>query len=250
MAAATAIDLPATPSFRLDGRRALVTGAGRGIGLAIACALADAGAETILAARTLAEVEAVASAIRQRGGRAAALGVDVIDVDGTREAIASLPPFDILVANAGTNRPKPMTDVTEDDYDAVLDLNLKGTYFVSQLVARTMVEAGISGSIVLMSSQMGHVGATGRTLYCASKHALEGLVKAMALELGPHRIRVNAVAPTFIETPMTEPFFRDQAFRRDVLSRIKLGRIGQVEDLMGAVLYLASDASAMVTGPR
>lgn len=248
MVDAAPIRLPATPSFRLDGRRALVTGAGRGIGAALASALAEAGSEVILAARTTTEVETVATAIRARGGRAAPLTLDVTDVAGVREILAAQPAFHILVSNAGTNRPKPISEVTEDDYHAVLDLNLKASFFVSQTVAKRMAEDAIRGSIIFMSSQMGHVGAANRTLYCASKHAVEGLTKAMAVELGPMGIRVNTIAPTFIETPMTQPFLKDPVFAQSVLTKIRLGRLGRVEDLMGAAVYLASDASALVTG--
>lgn len=242
------MELPRTPSFRLDGRRALVTGAGRGIGLAAAAALAQAGAAVTLVARSAGEIEAAAQAIREQGGAAEALALDVGDVEAVKAAIAGRPAFDILVNNAGTNRPKPFTDVSVDDYDAVLDLNLKAAFFVAQAVAQRMVEAGSKGSIIHMTSQMGHVGGPRRTLYCASKWALEGLSKAMALDLAPHGIRVNTIAPTFIETPLTRPFFEDPAFLRSVLAKIKLGRLGQVEDLMGAIVFLASDASALMTG--
>ncbi|MEH0198831.1 SDR family oxidoreductase [Caulobacter sp. CCNWLY153] len=242
------MDLPRTPSFRLDGRRALVTGAGRGIGLAAAAALAQAGAEVTLAARSAGEIEAAEQAIRDGGGRARALVLDVGDLSAVKAAIAATPAFDVLVNNAGTNRPKPFAEVTEDDYDAVLDLNLKAAFFVAQAVAGRMLEAGVKGSIVNLTSQMGHVGGARRSLYCASKWGLEGLSKAMALDLAPHGIRVNTIAPTFIETPLTRPFFEDKAFLDSVLSKIKLGRLGQVEDLMGAVVFLASDASALMTG--
>ena len=242
------MDLPRTPSFRLDGRRALVSGAGRGIGLAAAAALAEAGAHVTLLARSASEIEAAAAAIRARGGAADALALDVLDVAATARAIASAEPFDILVNNAGTNRPKPLVDVTEDDYDAVLDLNLRAAFFLAQAVARRLMAAGRPGSIINVSSQMGHVGAANRSIYCASKWALEGLTKAMAVELAPHGIRVNTLGPTFVETPLTRPFFEDEAFKANVLAKIKLGRIGQVEDLMGAILFLAGDASALMTG--
>lgn len=244
----TETDLPRMPSFRLDGRRVLVTGAGRGIGLGLAAVLAGAGAETVLAARTASEIEAAAAALRQRGTKATALPLDVTDISGTRAALGAMPAFDVVIANAGTNRPKPMAEVTEEDYDAVLGLNVKASYFLAQTVADGMAAAGIRGSIIFISSQMGHVGAPNRTLYCASKHAVEGLVKALALELAPGGIRVNAVAPTFIETPMTAPFFKEEGFREAVLSKIALGRLGSVDDLTGAVLYLASDAASLVTG--
>jgi len=240
--------LPVTPSFRLDGRRALVTGAGRGIGLACAAALAQAGAQVTLAARSLEEIEAGAEAIRAAGGQAEALRLDVSDVAGTAAALAAVAPFDVLLNNAGTNRPKPITEVSEEDYDAVLGLNLRAAFFVAQSVAKRMIEAGVRGSLIHMGSQMGHVGGPRRTLYCASKWGLEGLNKAMALDLAGHGIRSNTIAPTFIETPMTKPFFEDKAFLASVLEKIKLGRIGTVQDLMGAVVFLASDASALMTG--
>ncbi|TWB58634.1 SDR family NAD(P)-dependent oxidoreductase [Nitrospirillum viridazoti] len=240
--------LPRTPTFRLEGRRALVTGGGRGIGAACAAALADAGAHVVVSARSEGEIAAVAAAIREQGGSAEALALDVGDAAGVRATLAGQPSFDILVNNAGTNRPKPFTQVTEDDYDAVLDLNLKAAFFVAQAVADGMVNAGRGGSLIHMSSQMGHVGGPTRTLYCASKWGLEGLNKAMALDLAPHGIRSNTLCPTFIETPLTKPFFENKDFLASVLAKIKLGRLGRVEDLMGAVVFLASDASALMTG--
>ncbi|MCD2172169.1 SDR family NAD(P)-dependent oxidoreductase [Rhizobium sp. C4] len=242
------IALPKTPSFRLDGRRALVTGAGRGIGLAAAAALAEAGAHVVLAARSESEIAAAANAIREANGSAEHLPLDVMDIRETSARIETCGPFDILVNNAGTNRPKPMTETSEDDFDAVLDLNLKAAYFVAQAVAKGMVTAGIRGSIIHMGSQMGHVGGPDRTLYCASKWAIEGLNKAMALDLAQYGIRSNTIAPTFIETPLTKPFFENRAFLQSVLEKIKLSRLGQVEDIMGAVVFLASDASSLMTG--
>ncbi len=235
--------LPKTPSFRLDGRRALVTGAGRGIGLALAAALAEYGAHVTLLARSESEIEVVARALK---GDWATL--DVSDLAAVTEFFSSRPAFDILINNAGTNRPKPMFEVSEADYDAVLDLNLKAAFFVAQACVRGMITEGRGGSLIHIGSQMGHVGGPNRSLYCASKWALEGMSKAFALDLAAHGIRSNTIAPTFIETPMTLPFLDDPTFRADVLAKIKLGRLGRVEDLMGAVLYLASDASALVTG--
>ena len=235
--------LPKTPDFRLDGRRALVTGAGRGIGLALAAALAEAGADVTLVARTAGEIEAAASAM---GGTAAVL--DVSDLAAVNAFFAERPAFHILVNNAGTNRPKPMTEVSEADYDAVLDLNLKSAFFVAQGCVRRMLAERVAGSLIHIGSQMGHVGGPNRSLYCASKWALEGMSKAFALDLASHNIRSNTIAPTFIETPMTAPMFADEAFKAAVLAKIKLGRIGRVEDLMGAAVFLASDASALVTG--
>lgn len=214
----------------------------------MAAALAQAGAEVTLCARTETEVKAAADAIAEAGGKAHSLVLDVTDIDVMRATFAGLPPFDILVNNAGGNRPKPFVEVSETDYDTVLDLNLKAAFFVAQACAKRMIEGRRGGSIINMSSQMGHVGGPGRTLYCASKWALEGLTKAMALDLARSSIRVNTICPTFIETPMTKPFFEDKAFKDDVLAKIKLGRLGQVEDLMGAAVFLASDASALMTG--
>lgn len=240
--------LPVTPSFRLDGRRALVTGAGRGIGLAMAAALAEAGAAVTLAARTQGEIEEAAAAIGQAGGVAEAAVLDVADMAAVAAFFEGRPAFHVLVNNAGTNRPMPMWQVGEADYDAVLDLNVKAAFFVAQHCVKAMLRDGVKGSLIHIGSQMGHVGGPNRSLYCASKWALEGMNKAFALDLAPHGIRSNTIAPTFIETPMTKPFFEDEAFRASVLHKIKLGRLGTVEDLMGAALFLAGDASGMMTG--
>ena len=245
---ATPVELAKAPSFRLDGKRALVTGAGRGIGLAAASALAQAGAHVTLVARTVAEIEAAAQAIRARGDQAAVLPLDVTDVGAARAAVAQAAPFDILVNNAGMNRPAPFIDVTVEDFDAILSLNVRAAFFMAQAVARRMIEAGRPGSIINVSSQMGHVGAARRSVYCASKHAVEGFTKAMAIELAPHNIRVNSLGPTFLETPMTRPFFANEAFRAEVLGKIKLGRLGQLEELTGAIIFLAGDASSLMTG--
>jgi NAD(P)-dependent dehydrogenase (short-subunit alcohol dehydrogenase family) len=239
------LTLPTTPSFRLDGRRAIVTGAGRGIGLAAAAALAEAGAEVTLIARTASEVDAAAAEI---GKGATAAVLDVSDIAAVKAFFAARPAFNILVNNAGTNRPKPMWEVSEDDYDAVYDLNVKSAFFVAQACVHKMLADGAKGSLIHMTSQMGHVGGPNRSLYCGSKWALEGMNKAFALDLASQGIRSNTIAPTFIETPLTKPYFEDAAFKATVLSKIKLGCIGQVEDLMGAVLFLASDASALMTG--
>lgn len=237
--------LPQTPSLRLDGRRALVTGAGRGIGLAAAAALAQAGAEVTLVARSTDEIE---EAARLMGPGATAARLDVSDMASVQAFFAGRDPFHILVNNAGTNRPKPMWEVSEADYDAVFSLNVRSAFFVAQACARGMMAAGIRGSLIHMGSQMGHVGGPRRSLYCASKWALEGMSKSFALDLAPHGIRSNTIAPTFINTPLTAPFFEDPGFKADVLAKIKLGRLGEVEDVMGAVLFLASDAAGLITG--
>ena len=195
------IELPRTPSFRLDGRRALITGGGRGIGLAAGAALAEAGAHVTLTARTSSEIEDAAESIRSDGGSADAIVLDMLATAAMRSVVEPADPFDILINNAGTNRPKTMLETTEDDFDAVLDLNLRAAYFVAQAVTDKMLAAKIPGSVINISSQMGHVGGPLRTAYCSSKWAIEGLTKSLAMELGSHGIRVNSIAPTFIETP-------------------------------------------------
>ena len=240
--------LPRSPGFRLEGKRALVTGAGRGLGLAAAAALAEQGAHVVLAARSVDELDAAVGAIRAGGGTAEALVLDVSNKAKVDAVVTAAPAFDILVNNAGTNRPGPFAKVTEADFDAIFGLNVRAAFFVAQAVTRRLLSENRPGSIIHVSSQMGHVGAANRTVYCASKHAIEGLTKAMAVELGGSGIRVNTVCPTFIETPLTAPFFADPKFRSSALSKIKLGRLGRVEDVMGAIVFLASDASALVTG--
>jgi NAD(P)-dependent dehydrogenase (short-subunit alcohol dehydrogenase family) len=242
------VQLTNTPSFRLDGMRALVTGAGRGIGLSAAAALADAGAQVTLAARTSSEIEEAAAAIRARGQQADALTLDVTDIEAVRQALNVRAPFQVLVNNAGINRPALLADVKIEDFDAIMGLNVRAAFFMAQTVAKRLVEGKLPGSIINISSQMGHVGAARRTVYCASKHAMEGFTKAMAIELAPHNIRVNSLGPTFLETPMTRPFFENKAFRDEVLSKIKLGRLGQLEELTGAIVFLASNASSLMTG--
>ncbi|GMV45637.1 MAG: L-xylulose reductase [Pseudomonadota bacterium] len=246
----TACDVygPVAPSFRLDGRRALVAGAGRGIGAAAALALTDAGAHVTLAARSADELERVARQVRGRGGQADIMPLDVTDPVAVARAVAAHGPFTILVNSAGTNRPALITETRDEDLEAVLALNVKAAICLAREAARGMIDAGLPGSIITISSQMGHVGGPRRTVYCATKHAVEGMTKALAWELGPRQIRVNTLCPTFIVTTMTEPMFRDAAFRDFVLSRIALGRLGRPEDVMGALVFLASDAAAMVTG--
>ncbi len=240
--------LPPAPSFRLDGRRALVTGAGRGIGLAAAAALARAGADVLLVSRTEAELQEACEAIRAEGGRCSHAVLDVTEARAVDRLLGDAGPFQVLVNNAGLNRPKLLVDVQDEDIDAVLDLNVKAAFYVTRAVTRGLLAHGLPGSIVNVSSQMGVVGSPRRTLYCASKHALEGMTKALAWELGEHGIRVNTVCPTFIETALTAGMFKDDAFRAWVLERIALRRLGRVDEVMGAILFLASDASSLVTG--
>jgi NAD(P)-dependent dehydrogenase (short-subunit alcohol dehydrogenase family) len=216
--------------------------------LACAAALAQAGAHVVLVARTTSEVEEVAQAIRRDGGTAEAITLDITDLDALSEVIAGLEPFDILVNNAGTNRPVTFLEVAVNDFDHMVSLNLRAAFFTAQAVARRMVEFGKRGSIINISSQMGLVGGPNRTVYCATKHGMEGMTKAMAVDLGPHGIRINTICPTFVETPLVRRFLADEAIRSWIVSRIKLGRIGQVEELMGAVVFLASDASTLMTG--
>jgi NAD(P)-dependent dehydrogenase (short-subunit alcohol dehydrogenase family) len=233
--------------FRLDGRLALVSGAGRGIGRGCALALAEAGAEVVALSRTEAELLTLVQEIEAKGGRARALVCDVTDTAAARAAIDGLERLDVLLNNAGSNQPQPFLEVTEEVLDRLLALNVKAAFVVAQAAARVMARSG-GGAIVNMSSQMGHVGGPQRTVYCATKHAIEGLTKAMAQDLAPYNIRVNAVAPTFVETPLTRPFFTDPAFKALVLDKILLGRLATIEEVAAAVVYLASPAAAMITG--
>ena len=239
------MDLPRTPSFRLDGRRALVTGASRGLGLGCAAALAEAGAHVVCAARGAEALGEAVEALQAAGYSAEALALDVTDLDAVRAALAE--PVDVLVNSAGLARHGPALETAAEDFDAVAAVNLRAAYFLAVEAARGMAARG-GGSIVQVSSQMGHVGGIDRTVYCATKHAVEGMTKAMAIEWGPRGVRVNTLAPTFVRTPLTASTFADPERRAWIEGKIKLGRVGEVEDVMGAVLFLASDASALVTG--
>ncbi len=239
--------MPAHP-FSLAGKRALVTGAGRGIGEASARALAAAGAHVTLTARTAAEIEAVANDIKQAGGSADWFACDVTDTAGFRAAVAGRTAPDIFLNNAGMNRPQPFHEVSEENFDTIMNLNLRAAFFAAQAVAQRMIAEGVKGSIITMSSQMGHVGGVKRSVYCASKFAMEGMTKAAAIDLAPHGIRINTICPTFIETPMVAGFLANPEFKEFVLSKIKLGRLGQPSDVTGAVVFLASDAAALMTG--
>ena len=231
-------------SNTLDGQVALVTGAGRGIGRGCAEALAEEGARVIAVARSeeqLAEVAAHAS------GRIEAWAMDVTG-DEILERIAATRDLSILVNNAGGNRPQPFTEVDDEALDFVIDLNVRSAFRVARAAARVMQSAGTRGSIVNMSSQMGHVGSPNRSVYCMTKHAIEGLTKATAVELAPAGIRVNAVAPTFVETPMTKPMLDDPEFRDFVFGMIPLGELATIDDVVAAVMFLVSPGAARVTG--
>jgi NAD(P)-dependent dehydrogenase (short-subunit alcohol dehydrogenase family) len=231
-------------SGQLEGRVALVTGAGRGIGRACAQSLAAAGAHVIAVARTKSDLD---SLIAETDGRVTGWTADVT-LDAFNLRVEALPQLDVLVNNAGINRPMPIEDVDAPTLDAMLALNVRAVYRTSQSAVRAMLTAGRGGSIVHMSSQMGHVGAPRRTVYCMTKHAVEGLTKALAVELAPHNIRVNSVAPTFIDTPMTAPMFKHPGFSDWVLSRIPLGRLGTLDEVAAAVLFVASPAASLMTG--
>lgn len=240
--------LPQTPSFRLDGKRALVAGASSGIGLACAVALAEAGAHVAVAARSADKLADLVGQLAEQGLSAEAMALDVSDVAATREAVAANGPFDILVNSAGLARHTPSVDTEEADFDAVADLNIKGAYFLTQAVAKGLIEAGKPGSLINISSQMAKVGGIDRAVYCATKHAVEGFTKSMAIEWGKQGIRVNTICPTFVVTPLTKQTFERPERRAWVEDKIKLGRVGEVEDIMGGVVFLASEASALITG--
>lgn len=240
--------LPVTPTFSLEGRRALVTGGSSGIGLGCAVALAEAGAHVIIMARRQEQLDEVAAAMTEAGHSVEVDVGDIGDIEGMAAAVEHLRPLDIFVNSAGLARHAPAVDTDPADFDAVMNVNLRGAYFASQAVAKAMMADGRKGSIINISSQMAVVGGIDRAVYCASKHAVEGFTKSMAIEMGPHGIRVNTVCPTFIRTPLTEQTFSQPARVKWIEEKIKLGRVGEVEDVMGAVRFLASDAAALVTG--
>ena len=242
------MSLPRTPSFRLDGQRALVAGASSGIGEGSAVALAEAGAEVTLVARGAERLEALAAEMRSEGWAVQTLPLDISDLAATAKAVAANGPFDILVNSAGLARHAPLTETTVADYDAVTDLNVRAAYFLAQAVAKGLIAAKRPGSLITISSQMAHVGGIDRAVYAASKHGLEGMVKSMAIEWGRKGIRINTICPTFIRTPLTAQTFDNPERVAWIEEKIKLGRVGEVEDIMGAVVWLASDAAALVTG--
>lgn len=240
------------PLFRVPGRVALVTGAGRGIGAAIAQFLAQAGAEVTLVARTASELRAVANLIESRGGTAHVRVCDVTDTGKVRALVESLPQLDIVVNNAGTNFPEPIAEVTDEHLDALIHLNTRAVFVVAQAGAKKMLQDPArkerGGVIINISSQMGHIGSPNRTVYCMTKHAVEGLTKAMAVELAPLGIRVNSIGPTFVDTPLVRAIVDTPEKAKFVLSNIPLGHLASVADIAAAAVYLASPAAAMVTG--
>ena len=242
------LKLPNTPSFRLDNKTALIVGASSGIGLACAVALADAGAEVVLASRNIEALQKASDAIKLKGNSVEAVQLDIADTDAIELFFKNQKPFDILVNSAGMGRHSPSLETSTEDFDEVMDVNLRGAYFLTQAVARGLIKAKKPGSLINISSQMGHVGGVDRAVYSASKHAVEGFTKAMAIEWGVHQIRVNTICPTFIRTALTQSTFDNPERKKWIEEKIKLGRAGEVEDIMGAVVFLASEASGMITG--
>jgi len=242
------LKLPNTPSFRLDNKTALIAGASSGIGLACAVALADAGAEVVLASRNIEALQEASDAIKLKGNSVEAVQLDITDTDAIELFFKNQKPFDILVNSAGMGRHSPSLETSTEDFDEVMDVNLRGAYFLTQAVARGLIKAKKPGSLINISSQMGHVGGVDRAVYSASKHAVEGFTKAMAIEWGVHQIRVNTICPTFIRTALTQSTFDNPERKKWIEEKIKLGRAGEVEDIMGAVVFLASEASGMITG--
>jgi NAD(P)-dependent dehydrogenase (short-subunit alcohol dehydrogenase family) len=238
-------------AWSLDGRVALVTGAGRGIGRGCALELARAGAAVVLVARTESDLDSVATEIADAGGDARVVAADATTAAGVTEGVGAakaLGDLRILVTAAGTNHPGPARDYPMQWWDALFELNVRATFLACQAVGDDLLTRGVPGSIVTVSSQMGAVGYPGRAAYCATKHAVDGLTRALAVEWAREQIRVNAVAPTFVETPMTRPMLADPAFRAEVLERLPTGRLATVEEVAHAVRYLACDASGSVTG--
>ena len=242
------MQLPTMPSFSLKGRTALVVGASSGIGTACAVALAEYGAKVTVAARRKEKLEILVNQMKKRNYEVQILVMDINNVEETKEIISCHNPYDILVNSAGIAKHSAAKDTVLDDYDIVMKTNLRGAYFLTQSVSKKLIASKKAGSLINISSQMGLVGGQERAVYCASKHAVEGFTKAMAIELGVHNIRVNTICPTFILTEMTQKTFEEPEKRNWIESKIKIGRIGKIEDIMGAVVYLASDASSLVTG--
>jgi len=242
------MNYPKLPSFRLDGKKALVTGAGRGIGMGASIALAESGADVTLVSRTEQELKEICDHINSQGLSASYVALDVNNENEINHLIEKSNPFDILINNAGTNKPAKLVDTDINDFDYVMSLNVRSVVNLTKCVVKKMLANDMKGSIINVSSQMGHVGGPNRTTYCSSKFAIEGFTKSLAIELAPNGIRVNTVCPTFIQTPMTEPFLKDEEFKKNTIGMIPLGRLGEVRDLMGPFVFLASEASSLMTG--
>ena len=242
------MNYPKLPSFRLDGKKALVTGAGRGIGMGASIALAESGADVTLVSRTEQELKEICDHINSQGLSASYVALDVNNDNEISQLIEKSNPFDILINNAGTNKPAKLVDTDINDFDYVMSLNVRSVVNLTKCVVKKMLANDVKGSIINVSSQMGHVGGSNRTTYCSSKFAIEGFTKSLAIELAPNGIRVNTVCPTFIQTPMTEPFLKDEEFKKNTIGMIPLGRLGEVRDLMGPFVFLASEASSLMTG--
>ena len=242
------MNLPQTPTFSLANKNALVVGASSGIGLACAVALADYGAKVTLAARRTKNIKELAEKLNDKGCDASILDLDISNLENIEQNLLSKGPYDVLVNSAGIAKHSLSKNTKVSDFDEVLNVNLKGAFFLTRTVANQLLKDKKSGSLINISSQMGIVGGLERSVYCASKHAVEGFTKAMAIEYGPYGIRINTICPTFILTDLTRPTFEDAKKRKWIEEKIKLGRVGKVEDIMGAVIYLASDASSLVTG--
>lgn len=237
-----------TPSFRLDGKRALVVGASSGIGQACAVVLGEYGADVVIAARRETELRQTKEMVEAVGGRAEVLVMDATKLPDIEALFRKFPPFDIVLNAAGLARHSAAMETREADYDAVFDVNVKAAYFLSKEAAKAMKAGGCHGSIIHISSQMAKVGGVERAVYAATKHALEGMVKSMAIEWGAFGIRINSICPTFIRTALTTATFENPERVKWIEEKIRLGRVGEVQDIMGAAVYLASDASALVTG--
>ena len=242
------MQLPIMPSFSLKGRSALVVGASSGIGTACAVALAEHGAKVTLAARRIDRLKKIADHMEKKDYQVRIIELDINDINETSENITNGETFDILVNSAGISKHSASKDTSLKDFDLVMNTNLRGAYFLTQSIARKLILEKKPGSLINISSQMGLVGGQERAVYCASKHAVEGFTKAMAIEFGKHKIRINTICPTFILTEMTQKTFEVPEKRKWIEDKKKIGRIGKVEDIMGAVVYLASDASSLVTG--
>ena len=242
------LDLPSSPAPDLKGKRAIVTGGNSGLGLACAVALAEAGMEIFILARNTEKSDAVVEAMQERGYKAEAITLDLTDTKAMRQVLAKLPLCSVLVNNSGINRPADFVEVKEEDFDDIFNINVRAAFFTTQEFARRLIAAKEPGSIINISSQMGYVGGKQRTVYCGSKHAVEGFTKAMAWELGPHKIRINSICPTFFVTPLTEPMLENKEFMADVIDKIALQKLGYPKDIMASVQFLAGEGSAMVTG--